>query len=102
MDDKKAMVIFQPSGRRGEIPKGISLIEAARLLGVDIETLCGEKRVCGKCKVRVEEGYFQKFNIRSSKSHVSPWQEEEEKFILPKARNRAFDWVVLPKWKAMS
>jgi uncharacterized 2Fe-2S/4Fe-4S cluster protein (DUF4445 family) len=90
MDDKKAMVIFQPSGRRGEIPKGISLIEAARLLGVEIETLCGEKRVCGKCKVRVEEGHFQKFNIRSSKSHVSPWQEEEEKFIDAQGKEQGF------------
>ena len=90
MDDKKAMVIFQPSGRRGEIPKGISLIEAARLLGVDIETLCGEKRVCGKCKVRVEEGHFEKFNIRSSKSHVSPWQEEEEKFIDAEGMEQGF------------
>jgi len=60
MEDKKAMVIFQPSGRRGKVPKGISLIEASRLLGVDIEVLCGEKRVCGKCKVRIEEGHFEK------------------------------------------
>ena len=58
MDSDKAMVIFQPSGRRGEVPKGINLIEASRLLGVDIEALCGEKKVCGKCIVRIEEGTF--------------------------------------------
>jgi uncharacterized 2Fe-2S/4Fe-4S cluster protein (DUF4445 family) len=81
MEDNKAMVIFQPSGRRGEVPKGINLIEASRMLGVDIETLCGEKRVCGKCKVRIEEGNFEKFNIRSKRSNVSPWQEAEEKYI---------------------
>ena len=76
-----AMVIFQPSGRRGAVPKGISLIEASRLLGVDIETLCGEKGVCGKCQVRIEEGQFEKYGIRSCMDHVSPWQKEEEKFI---------------------
>ena len=81
MDDKDAMVIFQPSGRRGKVPKGVSLIEASRLLGVDIEALCGEQRVCGKCKVRVEEGNFEKYSIRSGMSHVSAWQVEEEKFI---------------------
>jgi uncharacterized 2Fe-2S/4Fe-4S cluster protein (DUF4445 family) len=81
MKQPKAMVIFQPSGRRGEIPTGISLIEASRLLGVDIEALCGEKRVCGKCKVRIEEGHFEKLNIHSAMSHVSPWKEAEEKFI---------------------
>ena len=58
MEDNKAMVIFQPSGRRGEVPKGVTLIEASRLLGVDIESLCGEKKVCGKCIVRIEEGHF--------------------------------------------
>ncbi len=82
MDNDKARVIFQPSGRRGSVPRGISLIEASRILGADIEALCGEKRVCGKCKVRIEEGFFEKYNIDSKRSHVSPWQqEEEEKFI---------------------
>ena len=77
----KATVIFQPSGRRGEVKKGITIIEASRELGVDIETLCGEKKVCGKCKVRIEEGFFEKFGVRSTQENVSPWQEEEEKFI---------------------
>lgn len=81
MDDNKAMVIFQPSGRRGEVPKGVTLIEASRLLGVDIESLCGEKKVCGKCKVRIEEGFFQKFGIESSRTHASSFQEEEDKFV---------------------
>ena len=78
---EKAKVIFQPSGTRGEIKKGLSIIEASRQLGVDIETLCGEKRVCGKCKVRIEEGSFEKFGIHSTLKNVSPWQEEEKKFI---------------------
>jgi uncharacterized 2Fe-2S/4Fe-4S cluster protein (DUF4445 family) len=82
MEDNQAKVIFQPSGRRGLVPRGISLIEASRLLGADIEALCGEKKVCGKCKVRIEEGFFEKYGIESKRSHVSPWQqEEEEKFI---------------------
>ena len=90
MDDNKAMVIFQPSGRRGEVPKDITLIEASRLLGVDIEALCGEKKVCGKCVVRVEEGHFEKYGVQSSMSHVSPWQEEEEKFITPDRREKGY------------
>ncbi len=84
--DNIAMVIFQPSGRRGEVPIGINLIEASRLLGVDIEALCGEKKVCGKCKVRIEEGRFEKYGIESKMANVSAWQEEEEKFIVPKEK----------------
>ena len=90
MSDNKVKVIFQPSGRRGEVPKGITLIEASRLLGVDIESLCGEKKVCGKCKVRIEEGYFEKFGIDSKTSHVSPWQEEEEKFVNDQERESGY------------
>lgn len=90
MDSDKVMVIFQPSGRRGEVPKGINLIEASRLLGVDIEALCGEKKVCGKCIVRIEEGHFEKFGITSSMKNVSAWQEEEEKFISLERREKGF------------
>jgi uncharacterized 2Fe-2S/4Fe-4S cluster protein (DUF4445 family) len=90
MSEDNAMVIFQPSGRRGEVPKGITVIEASRLLGVDIEALCGEKKVCGKCVVRIEEGHFEKYGIQSSMSNVSPWQAEEEKFVNAERREKGF------------
>jgi uncharacterized 2Fe-2S/4Fe-4S cluster protein (DUF4445 family) len=79
--DEQVKIIFQPSGRRGKVKIGVTIIEAARQLGVDIENLCGEKKVCGKCKVRIEEGYFEKYGIQSGKSHTSGWQEVERKFI---------------------
>ncbi len=90
MDEDKVMVIFQPSGRRGEVPRGVNIIEASRLLGVDIEALCGEKKVCGKCIVRIEEGHFEKYGITSGMDHVSPWQEEEDKFINEERRAKGF------------
>jgi len=89
-ENGKAKIIFQPSGRRGEVEKGINIIEASRRLGVDIETLCGEKGVCGKCKVRIEKGSFEKFGIVSDPGHVSAWQQEEEKFITPEQREAGY------------
>ncbi len=80
---KKLKVIFQPSGRRGEIEEGKTILEAAQALGVDIEGLCGNKKVCGKCKVRIEEGYFEKDNIDSGMAHLSPLTEAEKKHIKP-------------------
>jgi uncharacterized 2Fe-2S/4Fe-4S cluster protein (DUF4445 family) len=80
---KKHRVIFQPSGRRGEVESGKTLLEAAQSLGVDIEALCGNKKVCGKCKVRIEEGYFEKDNIESGMSHLSPLTDDETKHIKP-------------------
>jgi uncharacterized 2Fe-2S/4Fe-4S cluster protein (DUF4445 family) len=90
MDSDKAMVIFQPSGRRGEVPKGVNLIDASRLLGVDVESLCGEKKICGKCIVRIEEGHFEKYGVMSSLNNVSAWQEEEEKFINSDRKQKGF------------
>jgi uncharacterized 2Fe-2S/4Fe-4S cluster protein (DUF4445 family) len=78
---KRAKVVFQPSGRRGVIKKGISIIEASRELGGDIETLCGGKGICGKCKVQIQEGSFPKLDIHSTLQNVSSWQREEERFI---------------------
>ena len=65
-------IVFQPSGRRGEIEAGKSVLEAARTLGVGIEAACGGARVCGKCRVIVETGRFEKLNLVSSADHVSP------------------------------
>jgi uncharacterized 2Fe-2S/4Fe-4S cluster protein (DUF4445 family) len=86
----KAKLIFQPSGRRGEVDKGMTIIEASRLLGADIEALCGEKRKCGKCKVRIEEGFFEKFGIQSSMAHTNPWLEEEAKYINDQEKNSGY------------
>lgn len=89
-DQGKIKVIFQPSGSRGEVDKGLSIIEASRQLGVDIETLCGEKKVCGKCKVRIEEGVFEKFGITSKRENAGKWQTEEEKFINAAQRDQGY------------
>ena len=80
---RKYKVIFQPSGRRGEVEEGKTILEAAQALGVDIEGLCGNKKVCGKCKVRIEEGYFEKDNIESGMAHLSPLTDTERKHIKP-------------------
>ncbi len=81
----KHKVIFQPAGRRGEIEEGKTILEAAQALGVDLEALCGNKKVCGKCKVRIEEGEFEKDNMISSMSHIDPPvpTEDELKHIKP-------------------
>lgn len=80
---KSRMIIFQPAGRRGQVEEGKTLLEAARELGVDLESICGGKKTCGKCKVRIDEGYFEKDAIDSRMSHLSPLLDDEKKFIKP-------------------
>jgi uncharacterized 2Fe-2S/4Fe-4S cluster protein (DUF4445 family) len=60
------------------VENGKNLLDAARELGVDIESVCGGQKTCGKCKVRVQEGRFQRHGITSSVDHLSPQGEEEQ------------------------
>ena len=80
-ENRKHLVIFQPSGRRGYIANGKTIKEASVVLGVDLEGVCGEKAICGKCKVKIEEGAFEKYAIESSRDHLSPMQPVERKFF---------------------
>ncbi len=74
-------IIFQPSGRRGQVPHGISVRAAGRSLGVDIESICAENATCGKCKVLIAEGSFERYGITSSRSHLSPPSMEEADYF---------------------
>ncbi len=44
-------VVFTPSGRRGNVEAGTTVLEAARHLGVDIDSVCGGRGLCGRCQV---------------------------------------------------
>lgn len=74
-------IIFQPSGRRGQVPEGTTILDAARMLGVGIEAVCGEQLVCGKCRVKVMEGSYPKEGITSSMSNLSDLDEKEIKVL---------------------
>ncbi|HYO39596.1 MAG TPA: ASKHA domain-containing protein [Nocardioidaceae bacterium] len=44
-------VSFAPAGRRGAFPSGTTVLEAARSLGVDLDSVCGGRGICGRCQV---------------------------------------------------
>jgi uncharacterized 2Fe-2S/4Fe-4S cluster protein (DUF4445 family) len=64
-------VVFTPSGKRGEFSEGTSLLDAARRLGVDLDSICGGRGICGRCQVTVAEGSFAKHGIVSAADHVT-------------------------------
>ena len=78
---ERHLVIFQPAGRRGRVESGKNLLEASRELGVDIESVCGAQKTCGKCKIRVQEGVFQRHGIESRAANLSPLVEEEKELL---------------------
>jgi uncharacterized 2Fe-2S/4Fe-4S cluster protein (DUF4445 family) len=48
-----ADVSFTPAGRRGTFPRGTTVLDAARALGVDLDSVCGARGICGRCQVEV-------------------------------------------------
>jgi len=74
------LVIFTPSGRRGRVAAGTTLLDAARALGVDIDSVCGGRGICGRCQVQPAEGAFPKHGIESRADHLSPVGEVEEAY----------------------
>ena len=72
MSSEQIKVLFLPSGKRGEFPKHTQLLDAARTLGVDIDSVCGGRGLCGRCQIACMSGHFQKHNMTSSPEHLSP------------------------------
>ena len=75
-----AQVIFTPSGRRGRFEPGTTVLDAARSLGVDLDSVCGGRGLCGRCQVVPAEGTFPKHGIESSDGHLSPRGADEDEY----------------------
>ena len=87
---RDALVLFMPSGRRGRFPVGTPILDAARSLGVYVESVCGGRGICGRCQVQLAEGIFAKHGITSAMANLSTTSETElryaEKRTLPPDR----------------
>ena len=77
-------IAFMPSGKRGNFPEGTKILDAARELGVDIDTVCGGRALCGRCQVEFIEGEFAKHGISSKHSNISARSDAETKFAARK------------------
>lgn len=78
---KSHLVVFQPAGRQGRVAEGTTLLDAARQLGIDVDSICGGRQTCGKCKVILEAGQFAKHHITSSPDHVTPMDADEQTYF---------------------
>ena len=77
---EEALVVFTPSGRRGRFPAGTTVLQAARALGVDLDSVCGGRGICGRCQVVQSVGAFAKHGIESAPTHLSPVSEVEQHY----------------------
>jgi len=74
------LILFMPSGKRGRFAEGTTVLEAARQLGVYVESVCGGRGICGRCQVEVQEGQFAKHGITSAEDHLSPFGAKEQRY----------------------
>jgi len=72
---------FTPSGRRGCIAPGRTIMEAAQELGADIQNVCGGLGQCGKCKVRIIESVSANQEHLLSTEKLSPVEVSEKKIF---------------------
>ena len=72
-----AMVVFTPSGRRGRFAIGTPVLQAARALGVDLDSVCGGRAMCGRCQIELSTGSFAKHGVESRAEHLSSFSSLE-------------------------
>lgn len=80
MTETDPLVLFMPSGKRGRFPVGTTVLDAARQLGVYVESVCGGRATCGRCQIEVQEGHFAKHGITSAEDHISPFGAKERRY----------------------
>ena len=80
-ENKTSTVVFTPSGLRGSVKNGTTILEAARQLGADLDSVCGGRGICTKCKVKPSFGNFSKFNIEAKEDNLAKSTKIENKSI---------------------
>ncbi|GIS15113.1 MAG: hypothetical protein CM15mP117_05450 [Alphaproteobacteria bacterium] len=96
---KKCKIIFTPSGRQGLVDESVNLLQAARQIGVDIDSVCGGRAMCGRCQIEVGEGKFAKHGVLSFATNLTKPNATETKYLekrnLKKGRRLACQCDVL-------
>jgi uncharacterized 2Fe-2S/4Fe-4S cluster protein (DUF4445 family) len=66
-------ILFDPMNTLVQVQKGTILLDAIREAGVNVESVCGGKGDCGKCKIILVTGEVAKLSSKYEK-HFSPEQ----------------------------
>ena len=74
------LVIFTPSGRRGRVPAGTTVLDAARRLGVDLDSVCGGRGICGRCQCVPGTGAYPKHGVTVTEDALSPGNAVEARY----------------------
>ena len=70
-DAQRRRVVFTPTGLVGMVENGATVLDAARAIGADIDSVCGGRGICGRCQVVPSIGSFPKWNVEPSSGDLS-------------------------------
>ena len=85
-------VKFAPDNITISVEEGTTILQAARLAGVVIESPCNAVVTCGKCKVKLDKSSIK--NVISTGAHHLSKQEEAAGFVLSCAAKVIGDVIV--------
>ena len=74
------LVVFTPSGKRGNFAIGTPILTAARKLGVDLDSVCGGRGICSKCQIKPSYGEFSKHGVTVQDGALSEWNSVEQRY----------------------
>ena len=74
------LVVFTPSGKRGNFAVGTPILTAARKLGVDLDSVCGGRGICSKCQITPSYGEFSKHGVTVHDGALSEWNSVEQRY----------------------
>ncbi len=74
------LVVFTPSGKRGRFPAGTPVLQAARELGVDLDSVCGGRGICSRCQITPSYGDFSKHGVTAIQGALSEWNSVEQRY----------------------
>ncbi len=74
------LVVFTPSGKRGNFAIGTPILTAARKLGVDLDSVCGGRGICSKCQITPSYGEFSKHGVTVQNGALSEWNSVEQRY----------------------
>jgi len=70
-DAQRRRVVFTPTGLVGMVENGATVLDTARAIGADIDSVCGGRGICGRCQVVPSIGSFPKWNVEPSSGDLS-------------------------------
>ena len=73
-------IVFTPTGLAADVTQGTTVLAAARKLGVDLDSVCGGRGICGRCQITPSAGSFAKWSIDSSEDSLSARTDTEANY----------------------